>query len=500
MNKFLVKYAFASLGFLGLSCINSTASHGQEKKPNIIIIVADDLGYGDLSCFGQQKFTTPNIDELAKKGIKFNYSYTGSSVCAPSRSALLTGLHTGHNDVRGNQPMPQLLSDSTETVAKLLKRQGYSTGIIGKWGIGHPPPVDDPKRKGFDYAYGYVNMWHAHNFFPDFLYENAVRKNIKGNVLKDKPEFNSYVEINKPLPEGAGEALAKEKYAPHLTEEKALQFISKNKNNPFFLMYTTTLPHANNEIKSNGSEVPNIKTNKNYQPDYGKFKDKNWPDAEKGFAEMVNQLDLSVGKIMAHLKKEGVSENTLVIFVSDNGPHAEAGHSEKFFNSSGGLRGMKRDLYEGGIRVPFLAVWPGKIKEGSVSNTRIAFWDYLPTLADISGVKPISGIDGHSFLPALLGKPQAQTNEIYYWEFYEAGGRQALLKWPYKAVKYNTQTYSKNGTFQLYDISKDPSESNDLAKQYPEICKQLQELMNREHQPKEGMSLTIPKASLEGKF
>ncbi|MCU0376779.1 MAG: arylsulfatase [Bacteroidales bacterium] len=497
MIKTIADRIAENLGTTGvaLSCIAAVAGScsgtGRAKepsKPNIILIVADDLGFGDLSMTGQTKFSTPNLDQMAAEGIFLSNHYCGSTVSAPSRAALLTGKHTGHTSVRGNQPA-QLLHDEEVTIAEKMKEAGYVTGAIGKWGIGHPPPTDDPRRNGFDHFFGYINMWHAHNFYPEFLYENGERYPLSGNKLYETDGKNPW--INEP--EGTGVAETKEQYVPFLIDEEALGFIEQNKDTAFFLYLAYNTPHANNEAGSflnNGMEVP----------DYGEFADKEWPDPEKGFAQMMHNLDASVGKINNRLKELGIDENTIVIFISDNGPHDEGKHDANFFNSSGIYRGTKRDLYEGGIRTPFIAKWPAVIEPGRKSEHVSAGWDILPTLCDIAGASSPDSIDGISFLSVLRGDEENQPKHEYlYWEFYEMGGKQAVLKGNWKGIVLNVRRGNPSA-MELYDISTDPSESKDVASEYPEIVKELQKIMQEAHTPLPIMSLYDERISADTPF
>ena len=452
-----------------------------EKPPNIILILADDLGFGDLSCYGQETITTPNIDRLAEQGIKFLNHYTGSTVCAPSRASLLTGLHTGHVSVRGNYA-GQLLTEQV-TIATVLKDAGYTTSIIGKWGVGHPPAPDDPKRNGFDHAYGYINMWHAHNFYPEFLYRNGVVDSIPGNKLARNEDGTRKWAEDKP--EGTGVAEIRSHHTHQLFETEAINYIDNHADDRFFLYLAFNMPHANNEHPTNGMEVPG----------YGEFDHQDWPEPEKGFAAMIRMIDETVGKIDRKLEALGLSENTIILFASDNGPHQEGFHEMEFFNSNSELRGMKRDLYDGGLKTPLIVKWPGKITAGTSTEHVSAFWDMLPTVAEIAGVNKPDGIDGISFLPTLLGNHRDQKKHEYlYWEFYEQGGRQALLKNNLKAVKLNVRTGNPK-PMELYDILSDPSESNNLATKKLNQIKEMEELMTRAHQPLNSMSLFETKAN-----
>jgi len=431
---------------------------GQQDRPNIVLILADDLGYGDLGCYGQRRIKTPCIDRLAAEGIRFTDHYAGSTVCAPSRCVLLTGFHTGHATIRGNDP--GLLRDEDVTVAELLKEAGYATGCIGKWGVGHPKP-GDAARNGFDYFFGYVNMWHAHNYYPEFLYRNAERVPLENKV----PPFD------RPRPEGAGVATVRKQYAHDLFAEEALAFIERNKDRPFFLYLPLNIPHANNEAGRRGMEVPS----------WGQYADLDWPEPQKGHAAMISRMDADVGRLMAKLGELGIDERTIVLFSSDNGPHHEGGADPDFNDSNGPLRGTKRDLYEGGIRVPLVARWPGKIKPGTVTNHPSAFWDFLPTACEMAGVKPPEGIDGLSYLPTLLGEPEKQKeHDCLYWEFYEQGGKRAVRQGRWKAVQLDVIKHP-DGPIELYDLAEDLGEERDVAAEHPEIVRRMGAIMREAH-------------------
>jgi arylsulfatase A-like enzyme len=450
-----------------------------QKNPNVIFILADDLGYADVGCYGQKTLKTPNIDALAKGGIKFTQHYAGAPVCAPSRCALMTGKHVGHGSVRGNQPKGQLIKPDEITLSEVFKNAGYTTALIGKWGMGNAPEPNDPAINGFDYSFGYVNMWHAHNFYPEFLYRNAQKvalNNKTGNVPKGN------------LPEGVGLASVRNQYAPDEFEKDALEFISTNQKKPFFMYYAINTPHGNSEYKEdgNGMEVPDTKA----------FDDKNWNKAEKSFAEMIRKLDLTVGNIKAKLKELGIEENTMIVFASDNGPHAESGHNPDFFDSNGKLKGKKRDMYEGGIRVPFIVNYPARIKSGQVSKQVFAFWDFLPTACELTNQEIPKGIDGISYLPTLFGKPQTKKHKYLYWEFYEEGGKQSILWNNWKGIKFNTNDASKT-KFELYNLASDISETKDLASKNPQIVKKIEEMMTEAHQPFELTSLFKPDPSAQ---
>ncbi len=429
--------------FLGASAALAASAQTAAPKPNIIFILADDLGYGDLGCYGQKKFATPNIDRLAAEGTRFTQAYAGSTVCAPSRCCLMTGKHTGHATIRGNRsPEPGTKPDEP-MAATVLKQAGYRTAMFGKWGLGGPATGSVPNTRGFDEFYGYLNQLHAHNYYPEHLWDNQNETFLPPNWFDQRKI-----------------------YAPDRFLEKALAFVKRPQKSPFFLCFTTTIPHANNErgvFSGNGMDVPDNK----------QFADKPWPETEKNFAAMMTRLDSDVGKLMEALKAAGASDNTLVIFTSDNGPHREGKHDPDFFESRGPLRGIKRDLYDGGIRVPFIARWPGKVPAGRVSNQVLAFWDFLPTAAEIAGVKAPDNIDGISMLPALLGKPQ-KNHEYLYWEFHERVFAQAVRMGKWKGVRPG-----KNKPVELYDVEADLSEKNNLAANNPDVVQRITTIMKQ---------------------
>lgn len=439
-------------------CMSLTGkSRRRRRKPNIIFILADDLGYGDLGCFGQEKIKTPNLDKMAAEGMRFTQHYAGSTVCAPSRCCLLTGKHTGHCTVRGNVDF--LIKPDETTVAEILKQAGYSTGCIGKWGVGHPSPPDGPQNNGFDFFFGYLSMWHAHNYYPDFLWKNGKKVQLR-NVVRH-PEKH-YKENQEDL---VGLASVKVDYSPDLFTDTALEFIAQQ-GRPFFLYLPYTIPHANNEanqFSEHGMEVP----------DYGIYKDKDWPEPEKGKAAMISRLDRDIGRIFAKLKALGIDEQTLVMFSSDNGPHKEGGVKPDFFDSNGPLKGIKRDLYEGGIRVPTIARWPGQIKAGSQCEHISAFWDILPTFAELAGSPAPKDIDGISILPALLGKSQKQ-HEFLYWEFHEGSSKQAVRMGDWKAVRL-----APSRLIELYNLKSDIVEQNDIADEHPDIVARAKDIFEK---------------------
>ncbi|MEZ5069988.1 MAG: arylsulfatase [Bacteroidales bacterium] len=443
----------------------------QNKPPNIIYILADDLGYGDLSCYGQEKFGTPHIDDLARRGIRFTHHYAGSTVCAPSRSVLMTGLHTGHTPIRGNRevlPEGQApLPADARTLAECLKEAGYVTGAFGKWGLGFPGSEGDPLKQGFDRFYGYNCQRVAHHAYPAYLWDGDRKVNLPGN-----------------------DWIRTSVYAPDLIQQEAMEFIRHNKDTTFFLYLPVILPHAelivpwdslNLDFRGAFPEEPFAGgPGAAYGPGMvtGQYCSQDQPRAT--FAGMVQRLDVYVGQISALLRDLGIEEETLVMFSSDNGPHREGGADPDFFDSSGGLRGIKRDLYEGGLRVPLVVSWPGTVEGGRVSGHISAFWDLLPTLGEVAGFDA-GETDGLSFLPELLGKEQSEP-DFLYWEFHEQGGKQAILQWPWKAVRLNVGEHA-DAPVELYNLSDDPGERTNLADAHPTTAEDMVRLLDQAHRP-----------------
>jgi arylsulfatase A-like enzyme len=410
------------------------------RKPNIVFILADDLGYGDVGCYGQKVIRTPRIDRMASEGMRFTQAYAGSTVCAPSRCCLMTGLHTGHCRVRGNALVPLL--PENRTVAEVLKDAGYATGLCGKWGLGEPETTGHPNKKGFDFFFGYLNQHHAHNYYPDYLWRNDEKVTLP-NEVKNNVSSNKKV------------------YSPDLIAKEALGFIDKNKDRPFFLYFTPTLPHANNEAKQEGMEIPSDEP----------YSKETWPKPQRNHAAMITRLDDDVGRILDKLKELKLDDNTIVFFSSDNGPHKEGGGDPTFFHSSGPLRGIKRSMTDGGIRVPMIVRWPGKVKPGT-SDFVWAFWDFLPTAAELAGAKPASGIDGQSIAPVLLGIGEVKPHEFLYWEFHEGGSKQAVRMGNWKAIRNKL-----GGPLELYDLSKDTGEKEDLADKNKEMVAKIEDYL-----------------------
>ena len=431
-------------------------------QPNIIYILADDLGYGDLGCYGQEIIKTPNIDQLAEEGMRFTDHYAGSTVCAPSRCCLMTGLHTGHAIVRANGNVP--LRPSDVTVAELLKKAGYTTGIIGKWGLGEPETTGIPNKQGFDYWFGYLNQRHAHNYYPSYLWRNEEKYDLKNKV-------NHVIGGRDRTPGGV--ATKRVEYSHDLFAKEALGFVEKNKDKRFFLYLPLTIPHANNEAGNKGMEVPS----------FGQYASKDWPEPQKGHAAMITRMDGDVGKLMALLEKLGLDKNTIVMFTSDNGPHKEGGADPDFFNSSGPLKGYKRALHEGGIRVPMIARWPGRIKAGSTSDHISAFWDVLPTCCELAGADAPKDIDGISMVPTFLGRRQ-KKHDVLYWEFHEQGKKQAVRMGNWKGIRLNVAK-KPDGPIELYNLRNDIGEKKNVADRHPEIVAKIEKYMKSERTPSE---------------
>lgn len=464
MNKASIIFPASVLLFT--ACQNQQKQITEPQKPNIVYILADDLGYGDLSCYGQKLFSTPNIDKLAENGLKFTQHYSGSTVCAPSRSSLMTGQHTGNTFIRGNkewQPEGQYpLKAEAYTLAEALQDAGYVTGAFGKWGLGYPGSEGDPNNQGFDEFFGYNCQRLAHNYYPGHLWDNQEKV-----VLEENSGDNFAI------------------YAPELIHQRALQFLEKNQDKPFFMFYPNVIPHAElllpeeNLAEFRGKFLPE-KEFKGAEPGDPGFREGPYgtqPESHAAFAAMVTLLDRQVGEVVSKLRELGIYDNTIIMFTSDNGPHMEGGADPDYFDSNGLLKGYKRDLYEGGIRVPMIAVWEGKINAGTETDHPSAFWDVFPTLGEITGATVPEDIDGISFLPTLLGNNEEQKEHEYlYWEFHERGGRQAVRKGDWKLVRYNVLDPEKITT-ELYNLSTDLGEENNLAEQHPEIVIELSEIM-----------------------
>lgn len=480
MRKYLISI-YILLNIFSISLFAQTS----KTKPNIIFIFADDLGYGEIGCYGQQKIETPNIDKLAKNGMKFTQFYSGSTVCAPARSSLLTGLHTGHTYVRGNISYPPEgqtpLPDSAITFTNLLQQNGYATAAFGKWGLGYITTSGDPNKKGFDKFYGYNCQSLAHDYYPDHLWNNHEKIDLSINLKYDSVYSADMIHR---------EAMNYIKQSsPKVTKDSIGE--SSPTGKPFFLYLPYTLPHGD-VIVPHDSLYNYYKQKFNEQPLTGaalKTRPHNMipePLPHAAFAAMVSRLDKYVGEIVKLIKAKGIAENTLIIFTSDNGPHKENGGDPEFFNSNGIYKGIKRDLYEGGIRVPFIAYWPGKIKP-AVNNNAAALWDMYPSFLELAAVKYKNKIDGISLVPSLLqtGKPAYRTgrqkqHNFFYWEFHENNGRQAVRMGKWKGVRLDVNN-NDDAAIELYDLEKDPAEENNIAAKNPGVVKKIEGLMKAAH-------------------
>ncbi|MBN8248462.1 MAG: arylsulfatase [Verrucomicrobia bacterium] len=413
------------------------------KLPNIVLIVADDLGYGDLGCYGQTRIRTPHLDRLAAEGLRFTQAYAGNTVCAPSRCALMTGRHTGHARIRSNAQVP--LEPDDITIAEVLRNAGYKSGAVGKWALGWEGTTGHPNAQGFTEFLGYLDQVHAHDYYPAFLWRNALPFFPPGNQNGRRTE-----------------------YAPAWLLKGATNFVRLCEDRPFFLYFTPILPHANNERGTNGMEVP----------DLGEYAREDWPAPEKAKAAMITYLDDMVGQVIADLRKRRLDDTTLVLFTSDNGPHQESGVQPQFFQSSGPLRGIKRDLYEGGIRVPLIAWWPGTIAAGTTNSRPVALWDLLPTFAEVAGTTAPKGLDGASFAPLLFGRKLEREPKPFYWEFHERGYQKAARIGDWKAVQLAT-----NQPIELYDLKSDPGEARNVAAENPTVVRELTEYLTTAADP-----------------
>ena len=445
------------LGLFAVVGLVPLAIAGDPEKPNFIYLMLDDAGYGDLSCYGQQKFETPNIDRLARHGMRFTQHYSGSTVCAPTRCCLMTGMHTGHSYVRGNRaakpegqaPMPA----DIVTIPRLLRKRGYVTGAFGKWGLGGPGSPSDPAEH-FDNFFGYNCQREAHNYYPDHLWRNRERVELDGT-----------------------------QYTATMIMDEALKFVQQNRERPFFLYLPVTVPHAAMQapepwVKPWRAKFPQ------FEGKIGKYAGTQVDNPAASFAAMMTMTDDGVGQLMSLLENLELAERTYIFVTSDNGPHMEGGHDPRFFNSNGPLKGHKRDLYEGGIRVPLIAWHPGSIPSGSTSDHVSAHWDMLPTICELAGVEA-PHCDGISMVAELTGKGTQRQHEYLYWEFYERGGRRAVRFGDWKAVQLNVKSVDQESGIELYDLSKDLGEENDVAEQHPGLVAKAREFFKHAHQPSE---------------
>lgn len=452
---------------------NSCAAEKLKRLPNIIYFLADDLGYAELGCYGQKWIKTPNIDTLAAQGMRFTQHYSGNAVCAPSRCCLMTGKHPGHSYVRDNQDfkatpelrkklgwefLGQLPIPAKElTMAEMLQSRGYATAAIGKWGLGHTGTTGDPNKQGIDLFYGFNSQRHAHNHYPRFLWRNDKKEILPGN--------------NRTL---KGDTFSQDRFT-----EEAMAFMKKNRDRPFFLYLPFAIPHAAIQVPDDSLKEYQGKIPEESHKHHGYIKH---PTPRAGYAAMITHLDKDIGRIMALLKALGLEDNTLVIFTSDNGPTGGriGGTDSAFFQSAGPLRGLKGSLYEGGIRIPMIARWPGKIKPSTESDLPCAFWDVMPTVAEVCSIEAPRDIDGISFTPTLFGHSEKQKKHDYlYWEFAGYGGQQAIRRGDWKAIRTNILRKKNKAPLkiQLYNLKEDIGEAKDVADQHPEIVAQMKTIM-----------------------
>ena len=477
---------------MALGCRDETVEPPRPK--NVVIFLADDLGYSELGCYGQELIRTPNIDRLAAGGMRFTQHYSGSPVCAPSRCVLMTGYHTGHSIVRNNwegggweqgaeegqYPLPE----GTPTLARSLQEAGWATGAVGKWGLGGPLTSGHPNNQGFDLFHGYLCQRIAHNYYPTHLWLNEEKDMLEGNEW-----FKSHQKLTEPL-EGDDayyERYSAQTYAPDVMTESALGFIEENAEEPFFMYFASTIPHVSLQVPREDVEAyPAEWDEANYLGQKGYLPH---PSPRRAYAAMVSHLDRDVGRVLDLLEELGIADDTLVIFTSDNGPTFNGGSDSKFFDSAHGMRGLKCSVHEGGIRVPFIASWPGHIEAGSVSDHVSAFHDILPTVLELTGQAPHEGIDGISFAATLTGEAEQAEHELLYWEY---GNQQALRAGDWKAVRKKLKKHDM--TTELYDLASDPEESNNLAKERPEVLARMESLMEEHRFPSE----VFPIPALDG--
>lgn len=460
---------FLTFAFIFLASVPAA----EQTQPNVILIVADDLGYGELGCYGQQIIKTPNIDDLAQQGLRFTQFYAGSPVCAPSRCTLMTGKHTGHAAIRNNiqpknfkeirekyeweTPGQQPLPADEVTVAELLQKHGYDTAAIGKWGLGMPGTTGDPGRHGFDLFYGYMCQEHAHNHYPKFLWRNDTKEILPGNDGK-----------------GNGQTYSQDRFT-----EEALQFLHQKRDRPFFLYLPFIIPHLSIQVPDEAlAQYANLPEN----PPAYKDNYIHHPKPHAGYAAMISYLDSAVGKIVHAVDELGLRDNTLIVFTSDNGPTYKLGGADaEYFHSAGPLRGLKASAYEGGIRIPFIARWPGRVAAGRTSDQIAAFWDVLPTLCELTMTEHPSNIDGISILPTLLGQGNQAQHEYLYWEFPAYAQPQAVRADDWKIIRNGVDR--DDPPFELYNLKNDIGEAHDVAAEHPEVVTRLAKYASEAHTP-----------------
>lgn len=433
------------LSAAGMGLVLATSGSAEEAKPNIIFIMADDLGYGDIGCYGQRRIQTPHIDRLAEEGTRFTQCYAGSTVCAPSRSALMTGFHNGHGRRRDNLPLGVYLRDEDVTIGEVLQSAGYHTGAVGKWGLGIHGSEGKPNDQGFDDWFGHLIHSQAHFYYPDYLWDNDRIFLLSGN---------------------RGER--KQQYTQDLFTERAMRFIRESTQQPFFLYLSYTIPHH--------SDYDRMTPESFIVPDDAPYTDRDWPQVEKNYAAMITRMDRDVGRILGLVEELRLDRNTVIFFTSDNGPLGgdRRVHKPEFFNSQGGLRGVKRDLYEGGIRIPMIVRWPGRVPANQISDQVWAFWDVLPTLADIAGANAPGNIDGISMLPAILGRDQTEQHAYLYWDYGHVRGSYSRAA---RMGRWKGIQNGPGGQLELYDLESDPGEANNIAGVHPQIVTQMKSCM-----------------------
>lgn len=453
----------------------------ESTPPNIIYILADDLGYNELGSYGQTIIQTPRLDQLANQGVRFTQHYSGSPVCAPSRGTLLTGKHTGNAYVRDNlemggwgpdEPEGQLpLLDAEITIAEMLKPKGYATGFIGKWGLGGPDSEGHPNNQGFDEFYGYLCQRVAHNYYPTHLWDNADPDSLEGNTY-----FASHQQIDEPLAteQDYYDRFSGERYAPDLMLDAALGFLDENQDNPFFLVFATPVPHLALQVPEESlSEYPD---SMDTEPFLGRPYLPH-PRPKAAYAAMISRMDRDIGQILDRLEELGVSDNTIVMFSSDNGTTYSGGTDADYFQSVGDLRGLKGSVFEGGVRVPMIVRWPGTVEPGTVTDHVSAFWDIMPTIADITGAEAPTGIDGNSFLPTLTGIGEQLQDGPLYWEYHAFGGMQAVRMGSWKGVRLEIRRQEDSPVL-LFDLANDPNESLDIAAEHPDVVAEIRRIMD----------------------
>jgi len=456
--KTMQRTVFLLLFIVAFQVISVKGNNGPKNRPNIIFIMADDLGIGDIGCYGQKVIQTPQIDKMATEGLRFTQVYAGSTVCAPSRCSLMTGMHNGHNRVRDNIPHGVFLQPDDVTVAEVLKQAGYTTGAIGKWSLGNPGSWGVPNLQGFDYFYGHLNQDQAHFYYPDYLWKNDSVELLFGNRGNNRKE-----------------------YTHNLFTRNALKFIEQNRQKPFFLYLAYTLPHYS-DFDQNTPESQIV-------PSDAPYTNRDWPQVEKNYAAMVTIIDSDVGKILEKVKQLGIDSNTIIFFTSDNGPCTATIHDAEFFKSNGIYKGYKRDMYEGGIRIPMIVRWTGKIEAGKTSDKVWAFWDFLPTAADIAGIPFKNNTDGVSVLPTLLGQEQ-KLHDYLYWDYGHV--REAFLqaaRWDnWKGILNN-----KTGEVEIYNLKTDPGEEKNIASSNPDLVQQFKNIIAEAYLPSDDFPAVLTK-------